>query len=86
MGAGANRLTLGAGRAGGYYDAHGFSVLEDDTMFQYKCTRFYNKSSEKGIRYDDATLNIDWGVGSPIVSEKDLQLISFNEYKSQSIV
>jgi dTDP-4-dehydrorhamnose 3,5-epimerase len=61
--------------------AHGFSVLEDDTVFCYKCTKFYNKASERGIRFDDATLNINWGVPNPLVSEKDLQLMSLEEYK-----
>jgi dTDP-4-dehydrorhamnose 3,5-epimerase len=64
--------------------AHGFSVFEDDTVFYYKCTGFYNKSSENGIRYDDPTLNINWGVAHPIVSEKDMSLKSFEEYKFQS--
>jgi dTDP-4-dehydrorhamnose 3,5-epimerase len=61
--------------------AHGFSVLEEGTVFCYKCTNFYNKASERGIRFDDPTLNINWGVSNPVVSEKDLQLISFEEYK-----
>jgi dTDP-4-dehydrorhamnose 3,5-epimerase len=60
--------------------AHGFSVLEDNTVFCYKCTNFYNKVSESGIRYDDTMLNIDWGISNPLVSEKDLQLMSFEEY------
>ncbi len=39
--------------------AHGFSVLEDDTVFSYKCDAYYNKESERGIVYNDATLAID---------------------------
>ena len=62
--------------------AHGFSVLEDNTIFQYKCTQFYNKSSEGGIIYNDETLNIDWKVSHPIVSEKDLLLPSFKNFNS----
>ena len=38
--------------------AHGFLVLEDDTIFSYKCDDYYNASSEKGIIYNDETLNI----------------------------
>jgi dTDP-4-dehydrorhamnose 3,5-epimerase len=64
--------------------AHGFSVLEDNTVFQYKCTGFYNKSSENGIRYDDSGLKIDWSISSPIVSEKDIKLKSFEEYQTLS--
>ncbi|UKM65584.1 dTDP-4-dehydrorhamnose 3,5-epimerase [Flavobacteriaceae bacterium GSB9] len=59
--------------------AHGFVVLEDDTVFSYKCDNFYNKSSESGIIYNDKTLNIDWGVPEEnlIVSEKDKCLPTF---------
>ena len=63
--------------------AHGFSVLEDNTIFFYKCTNFYNRKSERGIRYDDHVLNIDWGITQPVVSEKDLLLPGFNEYQSE---
>jgi dTDP-4-dehydrorhamnose 3,5-epimerase len=56
--------------------AHGFLVLEDDTVFAYKCDNFYNKASERGIRFDDPSLNIDWGVPKEdlILSEKDTLL------------
>lgn len=54
--------------------AHGFSVLEDNTIFQYKCTNYYNKASEGGIRYNDPDLNLNWRVEKPVVSEKDLLL------------
>lgn len=53
--------------------AHGFSVLEDNTVFAYKCDNFYNKASEGGIRYDDPNLNIDWRIepSKQCLSEKD---------------
>lgn len=51
--------------------AHGFVTLEDDTVFFYKCTNVYNKESESSIRWNDPTLNIDWGIHSPILSGKD---------------
>jgi dTDP-4-dehydrorhamnose 3,5-epimerase len=53
--------------------AHGFLVLEDDTIFQYKCSNYYNKESECGIIWNDPDLNIEWGIENPVVSEKDLQ-------------
>lgn len=62
--------------------AHGFLVLEDDTIFSYKCDNYYNKESEAGIIYNDKDLNIDWGFleNQLIISEKDKQLPSFKSY------
>jgi len=59
--------------------AHGFSVLSETAVVLYKCDQFYNKASEGGIRFDDPTLNIDWGMDlkDAIVSEKDLVLPDF---------
>jgi dTDP-4-dehydrorhamnose 3,5-epimerase len=51
--------------------AHGFLVLEEETIFVYKCTGFYNKQSEKALRWNDPTINIDWGITHPVLSEKD---------------
>ncbi|MCL4156871.1 UNVERIFIED_CONTAM: hypothetical protein GTU68_044835 [Idotea baltica] len=51
--------------------AHGFLVLEDDTIFSYKCSDYYKKESEKAILWNDKTLNIDWKIKTPIISEKD---------------
>ncbi len=61
--------------------AHGFVVLEDDTIFSYKCDNFYNKASESGIIYSDESLNIDWGFPEDelIISEKDKQLQPLNK-------
>lgn len=64
--------------------AHGFAVFEDDTIFHYKCTSNYHKASESGIRFDDRDLAIDWKITDPLVSEKDLGLISFADYKRKS--
>jgi dTDP-4-dehydrorhamnose 3,5-epimerase len=62
--------------------AHGFVVLEDYTVFQYKCTNYYNKESERGIIWNDPDLNIDWGIKVPIVSEKDLKGLLFKDLKN----
>ncbi|MEK0418124.1 MAG: dTDP-4-dehydrorhamnose 3,5-epimerase [Pseudomonadota bacterium] len=54
--------------------AHGFIALQDDTHFLYKTTDFYNKDSERCIRWDDPTLTIDWPMVEgrpPIVNDKD---------------
>ncbi len=62
--------------------AHGFSVLEDNTIFQYKCTNYYNKSSEGGLYYNDPELGLDWQIENPIVSEKDLVLPFLKDFVS----
>jgi len=62
--------------------AHGFLVLEDNTIFQYKCTSYYNRESEGGIIWNDPELNIDWGITNTLVSEKDLQGVRFGELVS----
>jgi len=59
--------------------AHGFLVLEDETIFSYKCDSYYNKASERGILYNDKSLNIDWRTKTVdlILSEKDSILPTF---------
>ena len=42
--------------------AHGFLTISDEVEFRYKCDNLYNKEEEGGIRYDDPTINIDWGI------------------------
>lgn len=51
--------------------AHGFLTLQDNTIFFYKCTNFYNKAAEDCILWNDPALNINWGISNPLVSEKD---------------
>ena len=55
--------------------AHGFLTLSDNVEFRYKCDNLYNKEAEGGIRYNDKTINIDWGSLldgiKPILSKKD---------------
>ena len=65
--------------------AHGFSVLSETAVVLYKCDQFYNKASEGGIRFDDPTLAIDWGMDlkEAIVSDKDGVLPSFEACNSQ---
>lgn len=59
--------------------AHGFSVLSQTASVLYKVDQVYDKESERGIRYDDPILAIDWQVNPDevIVSEKDLVLPGF---------
>lgn len=53
--------------------AHGFSVLTDEVIFQYKCDNFYAPQSEGAIAWNDPQLNIDWRipVDKVVLSEKD---------------
>lgn len=61
--------------------AHGFAVLENDTIFTYKCDNYYNKRSESGVIYNDPDLKIDWLLNHEdiILSKKDQFLPSFCE-------
>lgn len=53
--------------------AHGYAVLEDNTIFTYKCDNYYNKESEGGVLFNDPKLNIDWKLSNEeiILSDKD---------------
>lgn len=56
--------------------AHGFIVLSETAIINYKCDNLYNKESEVGIIYNDPDLNIDWQLNQEdfILSNKDLAL------------
>lgn len=53
--------------------AHGFSVLSEEVIFQYKCDNFYSPQSEGAIAWNDPDLNIDWCIPAEkvVLSEKD---------------
>lgn len=53
--------------------AHGFVVLEEDTIFSYKVDSYYSSECDRGMAFDDPALNIDWLLPEPelILSEKD---------------
>lgn len=59
---------------------HGFIALKDSYLF-YKCTKTYKKEYDSGIAFDDPDVGIEWGHGSPITSDKDKNLQSFQAYK-----
>ena len=63
--------------------AHGFSTLEDNTIFSYKCSGVYNKESEGSLMWNDSDLNIDWKIKNPIISEKDQNSAIFANFKTQ---
>ena len=62
--------------------AHGFVALEEDTIFQYKCTNYYNKASEDALLWNDSTLAIDWKIDHPILSPKDEIAPTFDQFQS----
>ena len=65
--------------------AHGFVALEDNTIFNYKCTNVYNKESEGSILWNDPDININWNIDNPILSEKDKISPLFKNFESPFI-
>jgi dTDP-4-dehydrorhamnose 3,5-epimerase len=62
--------------------AHGFLTLDEETIFAYKCTNYYNKEFDHGIMWNDPDLAINWGIRDPVLSEKDKTNIPFTEFVS----
>ena len=52
--------------------AHGFCVTSDHAVFAYKCTDYYSRPSEIGVRWNDPDIGIPWPVAAPSLSDKDL--------------
>ena len=65
---------------------HGFLTLEDNTIFTYKVTNYYDKDSEIGVIWDDPELNVNWTTElrkeELLLSDKDLVLPSFKDFLS----
>lgn len=65
---------------------HGFLTLEDQTIFTYKVTDYYDKNSEVGVMWNDPDLNINWSkdiaIEDLLLSDKDLVLPSFKDFVS----
>lgn len=64
--------------------AHGFSVLSDEVVFQYKCDNFYAPEADGGISIKDDSLGIDWQipVDQAILSEKDIKHLCLKDFDS----
>lgn len=59
--------------------AHGFQSLEDNTVLNYKVSQYFTPNADRGVRYNDASFNINWPIKDNIItSEKDS---SFEDYK-----
>ncbi len=63
--------------------AHGFSVLSEEAVVVYKCSDYYNKEGERGIRWDDPIIRINWNISRPILSDKDKKLPLFSALKEE---
>lgn len=50
---------------------HGFVTLTDDVEFLYKADNYYNKESDRSIRFDDPDIGVEWGINDPVISDKD---------------
>ena len=61
--------------------AHGYSVLSEKAIVQYKVDTPYNPKAESGIRYNDPDLGIDWQVDNPKLSDKDQKLLFLKQLK-----
>jgi dTDP-4-dehydrorhamnose 3,5-epimerase len=59
--------------------AHGFLVTSEDAIFSYKCTKYYDPSSEFTLSFNDPTLNIQWPLKDVQLSEKDRQGLSLDD-------
>lgn len=64
--------------------AHGFVVLSDDAILQYRCDNYYNKGSEGAVMWNDPDLGVDWGISAEdaILSAKDKLNCLFKEFDS----
>jgi len=63
--------------------AHGFCALAKENYVTYSCTQYRNARSERTIKYNDKKLNIKWPVKKSIISKKDLNGITFVEFKKK---
>ena len=63
--------------------AHGFLTMEENSIFNYKCTNYYSPFAEGTIQWDDKDLAINWFIDQPIVSEKDQNGEKFSNFVSQ---
>jgi dTDP-4-dehydrorhamnose 3,5-epimerase len=65
--------------------AHGFCVLSETADFQYKCTDYYDPSDESGLLWNDPSLQIQWPLSKPLLSDKDMIQPMLDEIKDKII-
>ncbi len=59
--------------------AHGFLVLSDTALFQYKCTETYSPPDEMALRWDDPDIGILWPSKEPLLSERDAKALRLKD-------
>lgn len=65
--------------------AHGFCVTSQQALVSYKCTDFFKREDERGIRWDDPKLRIRWPVSKPVVSDKDRELPVLDQVSEEDL-
>lgn len=65
--------------------AHGFAVLSEQAVVSYKCSDYYNGEGERGIRWNDEEIGIQWKVDDPVLSEKDKNLPYLSELQKEDL-
>lgn len=59
--------------------AHGFATLSDEAIVLYKVTAYYDPKKERGFRYDDKDIGIQWPIKDPILSSKDARAFTLSQ-------
>ena len=59
--------------------AHGYHVLSENAIFNYKCTDYYHPEDEHGVKWNDPSINIEWVKGDKIISQKDSNFLNLNK-------
>jgi dTDP-4-dehydrorhamnose 3,5-epimerase len=62
--------------------AHGFMVLEDNTIFSYKCSNYYSREHDRSLLWNDPDFGIEWNANNPIISEKDQHAMRFASFET----
>ncbi len=65
--------------------AHGFQAIEEDTVFHYKCSDYYNRDGERSLVWNDPHIGIQWPIDSPLLSAKDLENPALNQIREQDL-
>ena len=65
--------------------AHGFCVLSDEAIFEYKCTDYYVAGDEAGVLWNDPDLKIDWPIDDPTISDQDLKFPKLKDISKNNL-